>query len=124
MNNKLSGKKEFGNWGEEVAANYLLERGFSIIEKRFSLHKYGEIDIIAKKENLIIFVEVKTRGSYFCDIDRLISQKQKICIGKIAMYFCQKNEILVNNNTVLRFDAAFIYDNNIFYYENAFTLLY
>lgn len=124
MKNKLSERKDFGNKGEKLVSNYLLEKSFTIIETNFSLNKYGEIDIIAKKENLIIFVEVKTRSSHYCDINRLISQKQQICISKIAIYFCQKNNILVNDKTILRFDAAFVYGDNVLYYENAFSFLY
>lgn len=55
-------KIELGKWGERKTAEYLMQRGFQILEKNFRTN-YGEIDLIAIKENLILFVEVKTRSS-------------------------------------------------------------
>ena len=46
--------------GEEIATNYLKNKGYKIIERNFR-KGYGEIDIIATFENTLIFVEVKTR---------------------------------------------------------------
>ncbi|MCL6096679.1 MAG: YraN family protein [Patescibacteria group bacterium] len=46
--------------GEEIATNYLKNKGYKIIERNFR-KGYGEIDIIAIKDNILIFVEVKTR---------------------------------------------------------------
>lgn len=51
-----------GKWGESKAAEYLLQRGFQILEKNFRT-SYGEIDLIAIKENRLLFVEVKTRSN-------------------------------------------------------------
>jgi putative endonuclease len=53
-----------GAYGEKLAANYLQKNGYEIIETNFKNpygRRLGEIDIIAKKENILIFVEVKTR---------------------------------------------------------------
>ena len=53
-------KKRFvGDVGEEVAVRYLKSKGFSIIERNY-LKKWGEIDIIVKKSDVLHFVEVKT----------------------------------------------------------------
>ena len=49
-----------GVTGEELAANYLLDNGYSIIERNWR-HKNWEVDIIASKENKLHFIEVKTR---------------------------------------------------------------
>ena len=49
-----------GQWGEQVAAVYLIERGYEIITMNLRCSPYGEIDIIAEKDGIIIFVEVKT----------------------------------------------------------------
>jgi len=54
--------KELGNLGEKIAVKYLKKRGYKILDLNFRYKKYGEIDIIAKKDAKdIIFVEVKTR---------------------------------------------------------------
>lgn len=49
--------------GEGLAAAYLAKHGYKIIERNFR-KGYGEIDIIAIKDNTLIFVEVKTRTSF------------------------------------------------------------
>ena len=46
--------------GEDIAVNYLKKKGYKIIERNFR-KGYGEIDIIALKKNVLVFVEVKTR---------------------------------------------------------------
>ena len=53
---------ELGKKGEEEAQQFLRRLGFSILEQNWRFNK-GEIDIIAQKENLLVFVEVKTRSS-------------------------------------------------------------
>ena len=57
MNTKL-----FGKWGEEQAANYLRKKKYEIISAGYRT-RFGEIDLIAKKKNTIVFVEVKLRRS-------------------------------------------------------------
>jgi putative endonuclease len=69
-------RQSLGSWGEQAAANYLCERGYTVLERNVRTH-YGEIDLIAVQENVppavvaedsggdqvIVFVEVKTRTS-------------------------------------------------------------
>lgn len=57
--NKDIKRKAVGKIGEEVATNYLLNKGFSIITRNYR-RKWGEIDIIAQKSGVIHFFEVKT----------------------------------------------------------------
>lgn len=54
-------KKTFGNLGEDAAVKYLKKKRYIILERNFNVHG-GEIDIIAKKGDYVIFVEVKTRS--------------------------------------------------------------
>ena len=56
----LSKNKEIGRKGESIAVDYLIRKGYTIIEKNYSYRRF-EIDIIAKQKNTIVFVEVKTR---------------------------------------------------------------
>ena len=56
----LTPKRLTGNIGENAAAKHLKRQGYSILERNYSTDN-AEIDIIAKKDNLIAFVEVKTR---------------------------------------------------------------
>lgn len=55
-------KRRFGTIGEKIAQNYLKNREYEILETNFYTKK-GEIDIVSKKDNCIIFVEVKTRNN-------------------------------------------------------------
>ncbi len=53
-------KKDVGNLGEEIACTFLIKKGFRIIERNY-LKKWGEIDIIAIKDSILTFIEVKSR---------------------------------------------------------------
>ena len=53
--------KTIGKYGEEIAKNFLIKNGFEILELNFHYSKMAEIDIIATKNNVLHFVEVKTR---------------------------------------------------------------
>jgi putative endonuclease len=54
--------QHIGKWGEDVAAAYLTAQGYEILARN-ARTPYGEIDIIAKQEDILIFVEVKTLRS-------------------------------------------------------------
>jgi putative endonuclease len=54
--------QRIGKWGEDIAAEYLTEHGYTIVACN-ARTPYGEIDIIAKQEDVTIFVEVKTLTS-------------------------------------------------------------
>jgi len=53
-------RKNLGNWGENIAEEYLIKKNFVILARNIRT-SYGEIDIIAEKNGIITFVEVKTR---------------------------------------------------------------
>lgn len=52
-------KRRFGDLGESIACEFLRRKGFEVIERNY-LRKWGEIDIIARKADVIRFIEVKT----------------------------------------------------------------
>ena len=55
-----SAKRKFGDFGERIAEEYLTKKGYKVIEKNYQ-KPWGEIDLVAKKDNSIVFFEVKTR---------------------------------------------------------------
>ena len=57
-------KKEIGILGENAAANLLIEKGYTILERNYRIN-HLEVDIIAQKDDTIAFVEVKTRSVNF-----------------------------------------------------------
>ena len=64
--------KSAGQTGEDIASEFLRRKGFQI-EKRNFLRKWGEIDIIAIRDNIVHFVEVKALSTDSDDISREIN---------------------------------------------------
>jgi len=58
----MSSRQTLGRWGETLAANFLIDKGYTIIERNWRT-PYGEIDLVAKIGETIVFVEVKTRAN-------------------------------------------------------------
>jgi putative endonuclease len=54
----MAAHNDTGNWGEAKAAAFLLEKGFEIVEKNFR-NRHQEIDLIVRKDKMLVFVEVK-----------------------------------------------------------------
>lgn len=111
---------ELGKKGEELAIEYLQEKGYVILEKNYRFQK-AEIDIIAKKAEVLIVVEVKTRStSYFGNPQDFISSKKvKLLVAAADNYINEKDL-----NVELRFDViALIKEKRKFkieHLENAF----
>ena len=76
---KTNSRRGTGNRGEEMAVRYLEKMGYCIIERNF-IFQHGEIDIIAREGNELVFVEVKLRrGSNFgTPEDSITERKQKL----------------------------------------------
>ena len=96
--------KERGDYGESCAVRFLKKQGYKIIEKNFST-RFGEIDIIAKKNEYIVFVEVKLRknndfGGGVCAVD---THKQKRIKKTAAIYLSKFTE-----EFPVRFDVVVI----------------
>jgi putative endonuclease len=58
---KKGSNQRLGKWGENLAAEYLEQKGFQILARNYRT-SYGEIDLIASKQGVTVFVEVKTRS--------------------------------------------------------------
>ena len=76
-----------GAYGEEVAAAYLCEQGYTLLERNFRC-PLGEIDIIANKRHDLIFIEVKTRRSALFGLpqDAVGRHKQRQIIRSAQWY--------------------------------------
>lgn len=111
---------ELGKKGEELAIEYLQEKGYVILEKNYRFQK-AEIDIIAKKEEVLIVVEVKTRStSYFGNPQDFISSKKVKLLVVAADNYINEKELEVE----LRFDVITLIKEKgkfkIEHLENAF----
>jgi putative endonuclease len=98
-----------GQKGEELAAAYLLNAGYRILERNYRNH-YGEIDIIAwslaQKTKTLVFVEVKTRkNSLFSHPSEAVTRKKQIQISKVALEYLAKNNL---TEIAARFDVVAI----------------
>ncbi len=93
---------KIGGEGEKRVANYLRNKGFSVIKQNY-ICKYGEIDIIAQNDEYILFVEVKTRkqNSLVSGIEAVDAFKQNRIL-KTAEDFLSKTECELQP----RFDVA------------------
>ncbi|MBU3678117.1 MAG: YraN family protein [Candidatus Kapabacteria bacterium] len=54
---------EEGRWAEDIAVRHLEQLGYEIVERNFYFKKIGEIDIVARSGNTLVFVEVRHRTS-------------------------------------------------------------
>ncbi len=84
-------KQELGQWGERLAALFLTKNGYAILAKNYRT-RYGEIDIIAQKARVTIFVEVKTRTSQsFGYPEAAITPKKQQHLIAAALNYLQEN---------------------------------
>ncbi|MFW5998925.1 MAG: YraN family protein [Halanaerobiaceae bacterium] len=98
-------RQKLGNWGEKKAVEYLIERGYLIREKNY-YNKYGEIDIIAEKNEILIFVEVKTyNNNRFGPPQGSVDFKKQLQIKKLAGFYLSNNNF---KNLSIRFDVIAI----------------
>ena len=111
---------QLGRKGESEAAAFLTKKKYVILEKNFRFRK-AEVDLIVKKNNILIAVEIKTRSSAFFGSPALfLKPKQQRRIVEAVDYYVQQN----NLNMEVRFDVISIVRNkgslDIQHIKNAF----
>ena len=105
-----------GKYGEGLAKSFLEERGFEIIEVNFR-HGRSEIDIIALKDQLLVFVEVKMRSSSSLgDAESFASENQQNKIIDAAEEYIQG----INWQKDIRFDIIAIHQETLEHIKDAF----
>lgn len=94
-----------GSFGEELTAQKLQQEGWNILERNWHSQN-GELDIVAKRGNMLCFVEVKARtaGSLVRGAEA-VTRAKMVKLVKTAMDYLYKNEINIHE-TYLRFDIA------------------
>ena len=90
-----------GQWGEQTAAVYLVERGYEIVAMNVHCDPYGVIDIIAEKDGIVTFVEVKTYskkqlGTPAQNIDQNKLKKLEAAIHKYVVDMKVKKDIFLD----------------------------
>ncbi|MBQ8802708.1 MAG: YraN family protein [Tyzzerella sp.] len=116
----MKNKRATGADYEKKAAAYLESKGYEILE--FNFHcRMGEIDLVAKDGEYLVFVEVKYRDSEKKGhpLEAVSAQKQRT-ISKCAMYYMTKNGL---SYMPVRFDVVGILGNDIQLIQNAFDFI-
>lgn len=104
----MTKQKDFGNYGEQLATTYLLNHGYTIIVLNWRF-KYWEVDIIAKDDDILVFVEVKSRSkdNYGQPEDFVDLKKQRNLIQAADAYL----ELTAYEGEI-RFDIVSVYLEN------------
>ncbi|MBR3396954.1 MAG: YraN family protein [Lachnospiraceae bacterium] len=108
-----------GNRGEDLACSLLEEEGYDICARNYRC-KFGEIDIIAYKQNTYVFAEVKYRESSdsgYAEEAVSFAKQRKICAA--ADHFRMRMQITEQSG--FRFDVITINHGEVTHYENAFS---
>ncbi len=85
--------KEIGDFGEDKAQEYLEKNGIRVLKRNYHA-RVGEIDIIAKEENTILFVEVKTRLTKdYGNPSEFVSFSKQTKIKKTAIFYLGRDDI-------------------------------
>jgi len=113
----LTHNNQIGKLGEDLACRFLMKHGFKIIERNY-LKKCGEIDIVAEKDSIIHFVEIKSvscenidyvsseTGDRYKPEDNMHPWKLGRLAKTIQMYLLEKN---VSDETDWKFDAVTVF---------------
>lgn len=106
--------RAFGNKGESIAVSFFEKQGFTVLSKNFRFGRSGEIDLVVQKENLIVFVEVKSRRSdVFGGALYAIGPSKLKKLKLVADAYLRLHPDLKNNPKItFRFDLLAIKDGN------------
>ncbi len=115
---------EVGKLGEDIARKHLQSKNYKIITSNFKT-KFGEIDVIAIKDNVLVFVEVKLKiGDFFGSPEEMINPTKMFQVQNTAESFLQTNPKIAKSVESYRIDAiCIVLDQNkevtrVDHYEN------
>ena len=101
----VKSKRQFGSEGESIALTFLRQQGYEIVEQNFVYH-HGEIDIIAKENDTLAFIEVKTRSNrFFGEPEEAVTPKKQELLRRTAEGYVHLRNI---SDTPCRFDVVSI----------------
>ncbi len=102
---KDTSKINTGKAGEKIAVAFLKEKGYRILEVNYRC-PIGEIDIVARDKNELVFIEVKTRKSGALGYpEQAVGVKKQKKISQLALWYLQEKKI---NDANARFDVVAI----------------
>ena len=98
------GAELYGRHGETVAAWFLRLKGYRILESRYKT-PVGEIDLIARRFGITVFVEVKSRRGADLEREALLAVNDRRIVRAAEYYLTRRPELM---NRTLRFDVIFL----------------
>lgn len=105
----MTQKQFIGKYGEDLAAKYLEDRGYELVARNWRC-KLGEIDLVLKDKDKIVFVEVKTRnGSGYGHPFEAITPLKVSRMRKLAALWCAENQSM---DSKVRLDAIAVLIRN------------
>lgn len=125
MFKRLAKHLSVGQRGERIAAREMQRMGLEILHKNFSIHKLGEIDIIARDGTCLVFTEVKTRSSKgISRAGEAVDREKRRKIWHTARWYFKRIE---NDQLRYRFDVVEVYlkgrwRSEVRYLPNAYDL--
>lgn len=96
--------KQHGYAAENFVAQHLEQEGYTLLAKNY-ISRYGEIDLVALKNETLLFIEVKQRTKKYFDLSELITTSKQRKIVATAKYFLLNNAY---DTKVCRFDVALL----------------
>ncbi|MCR5690862.1 MAG: YraN family protein [Eubacterium sp.] len=111
-------KRKIGKNYEEIAARYLEQEGYEILETNYHC-RFAELDLIALDGSCLCFVEVKYRKSAAFDAPEGVVTKKKMEKNRLGASF-YRSQHGIDDWRPMRFDVVMIIGNQIQLYKNAF----
>lgn len=112
----MADRQSLGKEGETIAARFLAEQSYELVKKNYR-YGHGEIDLIVKKDNILIFVEVKFRScSAFGYPEDSVRAAKRKKVQATADAFIEE----INWMSDIRFDIVAITGNEIEHFQDAF----
>lgn len=104
---EITDKISIGKMGESAAIEFLQKKQYTILALNFRAGKLGEVDIVAKKNDFLCFIEVKTRSSVFFGMPhQAVDYKKQQKIKKTAMAYVSSEKVFFRN---IRFDIIEVF---------------
>ncbi len=118
--NRKYNKRQLGSQYEKKAGEYLVSLGYEIVEYNFRC-RMGEIDIIARDGEYLVFCEVKYRkGAAMGHPSEAVGVRKQRVISRCAAWYLAKNGV---DGTACRFDVVSIEGRDITLIKNAFEYM-
>lgn len=104
-------RKQIGAYGEALALRKYLAAGYDLIEKNYRC-RFGEIDLIVSKDNLLIFVEVRTKTTERYGYgEESITVKKKLTIKQVSQHYLLNTQLMSKQELNVQYDVVAVYIN-------------